>query len=306
MPVALEAVDLAALAAEALTWALLTVLVILLAKLVSVMHFKIDLGIVAFEPLGWLANALSSYVLTGAEDARKAVAGAMKATFDGLVWGLDELYALITDLATKAKDGMLWLWQHTVQPYVQAVIKPIYTVAVRAETDVTNLAKKEARDIAATAANAEAFAWKRLQNAEDFTREQVAAARADLGAAIHKVDSYVHSAEAVAEALPGQITADFDSLWKALRDNIRPDQLAELLSAGLLSGMLLRVLAQEAGLDQEACRAKHKQICGVDPAQWTKLLGALALLGAAVDFRQLVDFANSLAKQAGDAIVAVE
>lgn len=295
MPVALEAVDLAALCAEVLAWALLTVTIILLGKLVSKMHFSIDLGVVSFEPLGWLADAISSYVLAGAEDARRAVEGAMRYTLEGLTWSFHEMLGLFTDLANATKQLALYLWTKIVRPYVQAAIRPITAAIARAEADVASLAKREAGDIARTVANLEAFGWKRLADAEGFTRTEVAAARKELGAAVNTVSSYVHTAEAGAIALPGTIEQDFGHLWDEVRKLVRPGDLTELLAGGALVGMLVRVIAQASGLDNAECQAKHKAICGTDLSKWLGLLEGLAALGFAFDFQELVRFAESLA-----------
>ena len=302
MPAALEAVDLAALLVEMLAWALLTITVVLLAKLVSVMHFKIDLYIVSFEPLGWLADALESYILAGAEDARQAVAGAMEETWKGFTWGIDQLLSVSHDIARLARAAIIYLWQHVIQPFVHSITDPIRSLAAKAEAEVAALTKTVARDFNLAKEWGTNEAARALNTSEAFTRTEVAAARRDLNAGITRIDSYIHNAEAAAEALPGTITADFGNLWDELRKYIRPQDLADLLSAGLLSGMLLRVLTQEMGMDNADCRGKTKGICSTDPLKWAHMLEGLLVMDGLLSFKELLALGREVFS-AGEALV---
>lgn len=273
-----------------------------LSKIADIIDALNPFGNPAGDAVKWIANKLDdafSSVLTSLE-------GDVVFLWNQLIDAFGLWLAVPALLAYGAKAAILYLWHSVVKPWVEAFVKPVRALATKAEADVVSLGKKEARDIAAEVARADAFAWKRLADAEGFTKSEVAAARRDLTTAINTVSSYVHSAEAGAEALPGQVGADFDALWQKLRDYIRPSDLEQLLGAGLLSGMLLRVLAQAAGLDNADCQAKHKGICGTDPSKWFSFLEGLALLGFAFDFRELVSFAESIAGDVKPLVEAVK
>lgn len=305
MPLVVELPELVALCGEILAYALLTLTIILLAKLVSIMDHKIDLGIVSFRPLGWLADALRSYVLAGAEDARQAVAGAIRATVDAMTWALGQLLTVSHDIAQLARNALLYLWKQAVQPWVHSIVNPVRALANKAEADVIALGKTVVKDfnLAKEWATNEAHAAR--DAAEGFTRTEITAARRDLGAAIAKVDNYVHAAEATAEAIPGAVAGDFGSLWDALRKDIRPENLGELLSAGLLSGMLLRLLTQEMGMEDTACRDKVKGVCGTDPLKWAHMLEGLLLMGGVLDFAELLDLCRVVFHEGENLVMSV-
>lgn len=289
MAVALEGADLVAIAGLLVVIGLLIATKHLLQPIAGALEgWTLDLVVWSGHPLAWLGRDIDKWVVAGIDDAIAALGSVVADLWHGLVWSFDEMLSIFSDLATKARNAIQYLWTSVLVPYVAAAIKPVRALATAAVNDAAAIARKEAADIARTAANAEAFAWRRLADAEGFTKTEVTAARRDLSRAINDVSSYVHTAEAGAIAIPGQIPADFEDLWKGLRDYIRPDNLEKLLGAGLLSGMLLRVIAQNAGLDSSECQAKHKGICGVDLKQWLGMLEGLALMDGTLDLATLL------------------
>lgn len=306
MAVVLEAVDLAALCAEALAWALLTVLVVLLAKLVSKLHFHIDLGIVSFEPLGWLADALASYLLAGAEDARQAVEGAMKATYDGLTWSFNEMLGLFTDLANATKGVALYLWQHVVKPWTQALIRPLEATANKAEAAVTSLAKTVASDFTKVEAYAEAQATKAVTSAEAFTKSEISAARQDYTALSAAITARLDGIGTQAASIAGDVAATPGIVWDDLKKYLDVKNLADATLLGMLGALGIHALTDTTGLDKSNCQQNQKQVCNADPGQWLKLLEGIALLGVAFDFKLLYDFAESIITDVGDLVVKIE
>lgn len=288
MPLVLEAVDLAALCAEALAWALLTVLVILLAKLVSQMHFHLDLGIVSFEPLGWLADALSSYVLAGAEDARQAVEGAMKATLDGLTWSFDELLGVFTDLAHATKALALYLWQHVVKPWTLGLLTPIRAAVAKVDAELAALTKTVAQNLTKAERYADGQATKAIGSAEAFTKTEIRAARqaaeAEAAAITARLDGIATQATAVAEDVlraPGQV-------WGDIGKYVDPKNLAEATILGVLGALGIHTLTSATGLDSQTCQGRHKDLCGIDPSQWAQWLAQIALMAGVLDFAELL------------------
>lgn len=306
MAVALEAVDLAALLAEACAWALLTILVILLAKLISKMHFSLDLGIVSFEPLGWLADALNSYILAGAEDARAAVAGAMKATYDGLVWSFEEMLGLFTDLGHAIKALALYLWQHVAKPYVDLVVGEVRSLANKAESAVESLISTVAKDLAAAEKYAEGQGSKAISTAEAFTKTEIAAARRDFTVAENAITARLDGIGTQAEAIAGDIAAAPGDVWGDLKQYVDPKNLAEATILGVLGGLAIHTLTDATGLSNDTCQENQKQLCGTNPSQWAKLLEGLVLLGATLDFKLVYDLTSTLVTDYGELIIKAE
>lgn len=306
MPAVLEAVDLAALLAEATAWALLTILVVLLAKLISKLHFHLDLGIVSFEPLGWLADALSSYLLAGAEDARAAVAGAMRDTYDGLTWSFEQMLGLFTDLAHATKALALYLWQHVVKPYVEAAIRPITSAISKAEAEVASLTKTVATNLVKAETYAEGQATKALGSAEAFTRTEVSAARKDAATASAFITARLDGIGTQAEAIAADVAAAPGIVWDDLKKYADPKNLADATILGVLGALGIHTLTSATGLDSSSCQDNQKQVCNADPGQWLKLLEGIALLGVTFDFKLLYDFAETIIGDVGDLVVKIE
>ncbi len=298
MAAAFELVDLAALCAEALAWALLTVLVILLAKLISVMHFKIDILVATFEPLGWLANALNDHLLAGAEIARQAVAGAMKATFDGLVWAFNDMLAGMTEFANHVRAAFVYLWSHALHPFVTAITAPIRALAAKAEAAVVALETTVAKNLVRAEDYAAARATAVVGSAEAFTRIEIKAARADAAAASDFITRRLDGIGAQAEAIAGDIAAEPGLVWDDLKTRLDPKTLAEATILGVLGALGIHSLTSATGLDSANCQQNQKALCGTEHGQWLKLLEGLALIGFALDFKELVAFAEKLAAEA--------
>lgn len=292
MAVALEAVDLAALCAEALAWALVVCTIILLKKLVSVMHFKIDLGIVSFEPLGWLANALTSYVIAGAEDARSALEGAMHATFNGLVWSINQLLDALDYLEGGVKSALSYLWHTAIRPLVHAIVDPVRTLASKAEAEVVSLSKTVADDLTKAERYASAKATAAFTDAEAFTRNEVTAARSDAARATAAVVARLDGINSQVGTIAGDVAAAPGIVWGDLTRNLDARNLADAATLAVLAAAAVHTLAADSGLENADCRAKVKGVCGTDPSQWGKLLAGLALMEGVVHLRELVDLSR--------------
>lgn len=281
-------------------------LVILLAKLISVMHFSIDFGFASFEPLGWLADALSSYLLAGVEDARQAVQGAMKATYDGLVWSFDELLGIFTDLAHATKALALYLWQHVVKPWVDSVVNPIRTVLTNTEAKLADLTKTVATNLVKAERYADTQASKAVTTTEAFTRTEVSAARKDAAAASAAITARLDGIGQQATAIAGDIAAAPGLVWDDLKKYLDVQNLADATLLGMLGALGIHTLTDATGMDESNCQQNQKQVCNADPAQWLKLLEGIALLGVTFDFKLLYDFAESIIGDVGDLVVKIE
>lgn len=168
------------------------------------------------------------------------------------------------------------------------------------------------------------------------TAEQVASAALEASAATIEAD-ISHSAAAAADALQATATAlqgsigDVAQLEQAtvaelssaeqaaageLTDiyGLPADQLRALLDrldltkvlgfgAGLvLLRSLVEAIAAESGLEDATCRAKHKQVCGVDPGEWTDLLAGAAFLTGALSLAELVPIGRATFHELTDVI----
>ena len=298
--------ELVALLGEILAWGLLTIAVVLLGKLISKMHFSLSVLGIGFEPLGWLADALSSYILAGAEDARQAVQGALEATFHALVWSLNETYGALVDLANATKGALVYLWQHVVKPWVNALVAPIRPAVSSVESKVAALTTTVATNLTKAESYAKAHADAAFTDAETFTRTEVSAARAAAVAAEAQITARLDGIGTQAEALAGSIAAAPDAVWGDLRKLADVQNLADGVLLGVAGALGIKALTDATGLSSDTCEQNQKQVCNADPGQWLKLLEGIALLGVLFDFKLCYDFAETILGDVGDLVVAIE
>lgn len=162
--------------------------------------------------------------------------------------------------------------EHAAERYADEAVSALRAAEDAAVDNVASLARSAAA-AGALAANAA------LSEAEAFTVRAVAEADATFDAALTQ-------AQAIA------IGAEHD--LGAFKDYIDSLGLAGLVAAVPALALLVSTIAAESGLDSSACRAKNKQICGVDPAAWEGLLVGLAALGFAFSLSDLADVARSI------------
>jgi len=304
---ALEGLDLVAIAGLLVVIGLLIATKHLLQPLAgALINWSLDVVVWSGHPLAWLGHDIEKWIIAGIDSAIAALGSVVEQLWSGLTWAFGQMLDAIVDVALKARSALVYAVDNVIRPWAEHLVQPIRADATKAVSELESLGVGVARASDLGIDYATQVGAKLLDDALGYTAHEVKSLYDTLHPEIASLDTYVHGAEAAAEAIPGTITADFDSLWKELQKYIRPEDLGQLLGAGLLSGMLLRVIAQNAGLDSSECQSKHKQICGVDPSQWTKLLEGLALLGFALDFKQMYDFAYGLTAEIGDALVALE
>lgn len=124
-------------------------------------------------------------------------------------------------------------------------------------------------------------------------------AEADAKAALTAADTTINTAIAGVQAIA--VTLDDD--LTTLLGKLSPGDVAALIAAIPLIGLLVNTIATETGLNNSECRSKVKGICGTDPLAWAKLLGGLAALGFAFDLRALAKVANEVI---GDLVPIIE
>lgn len=254
------------------------------------------------KPFAWLGNAIAGLIEDGADAGISASDKALASLFSGLIDSLGILIGVPIALALSIKDAFSALWNHYLVPRIRHYLDPVAADASHALAELESIGGSVARNVGAGEAYALGVGAKLLDDATGFATHEVNALRAAVMPTLLALDHYVHNAEAGAIALPGEIGADFDSLWKGLQDRIRPFNLEELLGAGLLAGLLVRVLTQEAGLQDAECRSKVKGICGTNPAQWAKLLEGIGLVVGLVKLDEVVALCRPLVRPAFDLV----
>jgi hypothetical protein len=120
------------------------------------------------------------------------------------------------------------------------------------------------------------------------------------------------SALAQSEAAAAQALAEAQAAGQAALDTVKgiavgaahdleqiEGQLGALGVAGLIASIpaiatLVHAIATEAGLEDAACRAKVKGVCGTSPNSWGNMLAGLAALGIAFNLEELYRVARPL------------
>ena len=186
-----------------------------------------------------------------------------------------KLPAAVTHLE-KYADAAAASALHSAETYADQAVGALRAAENQAIGTAVSIAKTAEADASAALSQAEAYAKSLVAPIPGEIAAGVGAAEAAAGAAVAGVEGQVTALDQYVQGLNlGQIAAGTAAL------------------AALVTGVLA-----ETGLSDAACRDKVSNICSTDPAVWSNLLGLLAAIGIALDFRELVRLANDLAPEA--------
>lgn len=168
----------------------------------------------------------------------------------------------------------------------------------------------DAENLASSAlAAAEQTLEAELSHAATAAAADLAAAAATLQGAVGQVaaaeQATVAGITAAEHAATGELTDIGNLPTDAIKDLLDRIDLTKLLGFGaglVLVRALVNAIATEAGLDSAACRAKHKQVCGVDPSEWTDLLAGAAFLTGTLSLAELVPIGRTAVSDLGGII----
>jgi hypothetical protein len=147
-------------------------------------------------------------------------------------------------------------------------------------------------EIAAASAAALGAAAGALTTAEDFAARQAAAVRADALAAAAGVEAAVTGSLDVVRSIAigaENELKDLEGIYGALGT-------ATLIASIPALATIVHAIASEAGLENQSCRSKVKDICRTDPSAWEDLLGGLVALGFVFSLPELVKIATPMAE----------
>lgn len=158
----------------------------------------------------------------------------------------------------------------------------------------------DAENLASSAlTTAEATLEGDLSHVANAAASSLAAAAATLQGAIGQVASAeqatVAGISAAEHAAAGELADIYNLPADAIKDLLDRLDLTKLLGFGagiVLVKALVEAIATESGLEDATCRAKHKQVCGVDPSEWTGLLEGAAFLTGALSLAEILPIAR--------------
>lgn len=159
------------------------------------------------------------------------------------------------------------------------------TVAIRdvegyADTAVHALRKAED----AALAGAVSVLHAGIVAAEKAATEEFHAAEREAAAALAGADATINAAIAGVKSIAVTLEDDLGTLLGKLS----PADVAALLAAIPLLGLLVNTIATESGLNNSECRSKVKGICGTNPLQWAGLLAGIAAIGVSFDLADIL------------------
>lgn len=170
----------------------------------------------------------------------------------------------------------------------------LHSAVTQAEADIASALATAKGDAAAALSQAQA-AIGELRTA---TAQEVAAAETYADAAAAKVGG---AAQAALEAVKA-IAVGAEQELQTIEGTLGAAGIAALIASIPALATLVHAIADEAGLGNQSCRGKVKQICGTDPSVWESLLGLLAPFAIGFGLRDLVKVANEIAPEAAAVI----
>lgn len=296
MALALEGVDLVALACVFILIGMLLAVKYTFTRLASVLD--VNIPVINVRPFAGVSGAIESYVIAGCNDGIGALEKtattlwhwstvALTDMADGLTWFIDHV-----------GKSTAWLVEHGIPNAIHAVtdaIERTATDAHRLALDAGNAVKAEAADRvrAIDHATATIEAWARTQlgtlqrtiegealHAFPQVERDVHALVADAVTTIEHTSTLTAStlAGAAEQALRNAQTAE-GALAGEIRDllgKLNPVDVAALIASIPLIKAAVDALEADTGLGNAECRTKVKGICATDPGRWLHFLEGLA------------------------------
>lgn len=215
-----------------------------------------------------------------------------------LVSFVEQVNAYLVELP----DRLDYLLHVSVHEVVKAFVDPVRGLAQSAQDDASS-ALADVRDlthvVAADVTSLEGEIAKKISAAVGAISDVA------LPGLRHDLEREIHDAA-------GAVGAEVDGVkdWAGgwiddLEGKFDSIPLADLIAAAAavpVLGTLVHTIAQESGLDGEACRAKIKNVCGTDPAAWEQLLAGLLPLYAFPGLDAIVDAAQRLSQVVADGV----
>jgi hypothetical protein len=170
--------DLGGLAGCYVLIAILVIVAWTFGKLADAIDFSISIpyvfGTKTIHPLGGVAQAIENSVVAGCNDGIKALEGAAADFENGLLQSLELIVGLTLLLGVGVKDALVKLWGVALDSRIHAIVDATSSVASKASSDVSSLAKTVADDVTKAESYAAGKATAALTDAKSYTEMQVA------------------------------------------------------------------------------------------------------------------------------------
>lgn len=199
-----------------------------------------------------------------------------------------------------------------IQPKIDSALREVGKVTGITDTELHDAISRAFTDSLAAGGTVTGAIHSAISAAGAFTNPVTGSITDEVNALIAGAISSALSAggliesdiEATVHAAIADIATTGDTALDRLNDLLHPVEqkirdltnvtLPELAAIVAGTAATLALVEAESGLNNPSCRAKHKEICGIDPSAWTGLLGGLALVGFGLSFEDLVDTAREM------------
>lgn len=322
MPIALPAIDLAALAGVMLLIGLLAVVGYTFKRLADVLNFSV-LGV---HPLQHVASAIENTIVAGCNAGINTLDKWAIALYHGLTYCIGLILDGVEDLANGAYGAIDRMVTHTIPSKVNAALSDVTALSHSAASAIAQLRKDVDADAAKLTSLVKSLNTTISREIQAFWHGEVTNVHAYVNNQIAHHDNVVHQIvnDAVAGIhLPGDIAASTltgaakqalenaqaaeDAIRGELHDllgNANPGDVAALIAAIPVIRALVQTLESETGLENASCRAKVKSICATPTDAWDNLLALALPLGLALSLRALYEPARETFNELHDLIEA--
>lgn len=244
---------------------------------------------------GYLARGVKAAVSYGKATLTKYTLGPLDKLVDwfmGLAASVGNFVAAVNAFMVELPSMLDHLTHVTVHNIVKAFVDPVRATANEAEKDATSALHGidvVERELEAKFVGIEGSVRSSIDHAVNVIRN------VDLPDLEHVLEGKIGD---VANTAAGDVqqVSDWAGGWiDYLLDQLQRlpiEQLLEGLAAVAGTAAIVRVIEQEAGLDNPQCRAKVKAICQTDPAAWLKLLAGVVALFAFPGLQAIVETAQ--------------
>lgn len=307
MAVAIDAVDLAAIAA---LWVLIG-LTLAAAYTFQKLADAINVSIVGTHPLAGVSRTIESTIVHWCTVGAQSLEGVANTLWNGLTWSISVTLQAIMGIPRDIHNAIQYLKDHLIVNTVRAALGPIHTALNTLEAKVGFVSREVATEVVRLDAKIEHTATATVGTVERELGAAIRGVEGTVTTELHtlrntlrnEIDSATKGAEAAGAAALAKLSAAenaaIDAIGRAegataaeLRDFIGQVPLTDIgaaLAALPLVIAAVNILEAETGLGRAECRGKIKGICGTDPTQWAKLLEGLAFVGIGFSIAELIN-----------------
>lgn len=261
--------------------------------------------------LGRLADAIEGRFGAWCKRAADDLSQHGVALLSGLVDQLGILLGVGVLLYQGTRKALSFLWSHSLPSYVADKIEQFLAKPGKAVANVEALTAKVdhwirgepdriRKSAQATLASAIEYADSKFHAVFRQIPHEIAQA---LALAEPRIIKEIEGAIGIGPDIPGVLdkaardaAEAAKSLAGAAADEVgqilgelTPTDAGKIIASVPLLALLVQAISTEAGLDSAECRAKVRNICGVDPAAWANLIASLATGYAILNFGEVVD-----------------